>query len=541
MTYSSNARLGWLTGIMVGLGLIAIGVPSRMVTGISQAVEKGRIQANADQLAGAAEVSNTFRMVAKVARPGVVQIRVLPSEQTRGELLENEREQQATRERINELSGNADADQRELLDLTRRLTRLQDRHEQLEERLSRGTASGILYDTDGHILTNNHVVEDRSNIRVRLHDNREFEATMIGADSKTDLAVIKIDAPGLNPLSFGDSDSMEVGDWVLAVGAPFGLSQSVTHGIISAKGRNEIDTGRRAILYQNFMQTDAAINPGNSGGPLVNLRGEVIGVNTAIATDGSGYNAGVAFTIPSNMARRIAEQLKTSGAVARGWLGLSLQDLRSEDVKLFGLANDNGAMVDVVYSGSAADKAGLRPEDIILEVNGTAIADVAGLRNAIADASPGKPCRLVVARDGGRTELTAVLERQPENQDAYIAEARAIAARSMRELPLNVRSLRPGLMQSILRQRESRELAVPARTYLEADRQGVFVMEARTDGKTGMYNIEAGDLVVSANDVPVASVFDLAKALDASAKRQSIELQVVNVAGEKRTVEMRLR
>src|SRR5262249_2119795 len=271
------------------------------------------------------------------------------------------------------------------------------------------------------------------------------------------------------------SDQMEVGDWVLAVGAPFGLSESVTHGIISAKGRNEINTGRREILYQDFMQTDAAINPGNSGGPLLNLRGEVDGANTPTATDGNGSNGGVAFTIPSNMAQRIAQQLKTTGEVARGWLGLSLQNVRESDVGLLGLKNDQGAMVDVVYEGSAADKAGLRPEDVIVNVNERRVDDIAGLRNAIADVPPGTSCKLTIFRDGQSHELTAVVDRQPTDQDQYTSQARPIATRAMRELPLEVRSLREGIGESIIRQRQGRELLRNARTYLEANRKGVFV------------------------------------------------------------------
>lgn len=295
-THRPRFRLLFWTGMAVAA--LWIGFGDRLLSRWAYAVERGRIQASADELldsdelAGVQAISKAFRLVAKVARPGVVHINVSGSD---GTLEVSPEELESLKQRFGDLLS----------------------EEQLRELLRRqppASGSGIVFDADGYIVTNNHVVAGRTEIVVHLADDRTYEATIVGTDPKTDLAVIKIDAPNLHALKFGDSDQVDVGDWVVAVGAPFGLSQTVTHGIISATGRSHVDVG---ILYQNFIQTDAAINPGNSGGPLLNLRGEVIGVNTAIATHGDA-NAGVAFTIPSNMAVKVARALIEHGSVARG-------------------------------------------------------------------------------------------------------------------------------------------------------------------------------------------------------------------------------
>ena len=267
----------------------------------------------------------------------------------------------------------------------------------------RSLGSGVIVDAQaGYVLTNNHVVEDADGITVKLADKRELAGTVVGRDPKTDLAVVKIkDASGLVAAPFGDSDAIDVGDWVLAVGSPFGLEQTVTHGIISAKGR-VIGEGP----YDDFLQTDASINPGNSGGPLVDLAGEVIGINTAISTH-SGGSEGVGFAIPSDLARTIYRELVSKGKVVRGWLGISIQDLEPTLAVHFGLAKDaKGVLVaDVMDKGPAA-AAGLRPGDVIQAFDGKAVDGVRELQRLVAATPVGEQATLGVWRDSAARTLT---------------------------------------------------------------------------------------------------------------------------------------
>ena len=273
---------------------------------------------------------------------------------------------------------------------------------------SRSLGSGFIIDKEGFIITNNHVVEGADKIKVKLMDGREFKATIKGRDPMTDLALIKIDSTNhdLPVLPLGDSNVMQVGDWVLAVGNPFGLSHTVTQGIISAKGR-VIGAGP----YDDFLQTDASINPGNSGGPLVNLNGEVVGINSAIVASGQG----IGFAIPSNMAKGIIPQLKEKGSVVRGMLGVQIQMVTPELAKSFGLKEPMGALVAEVNPGSPADKAGIQRGDIIIEVNNTPIKEMHELPRLVAGTSPGKTVNLKVLRQGKEKTFTATLtEMKPE-------------------------------------------------------------------------------------------------------------------------------
>jgi len=229
----------------------------------------------------------------------------------------------------------------------------------------RSLGSGFIIDRDGHIVTNNHVIENADEITVKLFDEKEYNATVVGRDAKTDLALIKIDAPDLVPLELGNSDTLDVGTWVVAIGSPFGLEQTVTAGIVSAKGRT-LGSGP----YDDFIQTDASINPGNSGGPLINMQGQVIGINTAILARGQG----IGFAIPSSMANGIIRQLKNGGEVIRGWLGVGIQDLSPELAAYYGLKGQKGALVIDAYEGEPAAVAGIEPRDIITEVNGEAVS-----------------------------------------------------------------------------------------------------------------------------------------------------------------------
>jgi len=276
----------------------------------------------------------------------------------------------------------------------------------------KGQGSGFIVDKNGHILTNYHVVENAVSLTVILADKREFKAKTIGGDPQTDVALIKIDGAGDLPvLPLGDSDKLEVGEWAIAIGSPANLPQTVTVGVISAKGRNQVGINR----YESFIQTDAAINSGNSGGPLLNIRGEAIGINSAIVSP-SGGNIGIGFAIPINMVKEVEAQLLKSGKVTRGWLGVSIQDVDEKLAQSFGLAKAGGVLInDDVEAGTPAAKAGLRPGDVIIKLNDAELADRGDLRNRVAMLPPGTKATLTLIRDGKEQRLEVVIGKQPEN------------------------------------------------------------------------------------------------------------------------------
>lgn len=278
-----------------------------------------------------------------------------------------------------------------------------------QERQSRSLGSGVIVDAEqGFVVTNHHVIEKAEQISVTLHDGRRVEAELIGSDDESDLAVIRLDADNLATLPIGDSDRLRVGDFVIAIGNPFGLNQTVTSGIVSALGRNDVGIEG----YEDFIQTDASINPGNSGGALINLRGELVGINTAIIGP-SGGNVGIGFAIPVNMIASIQQQLIRYGEVRRGRLGVYIQDLSPELVAALGLANvSGGAVVSQVISGSPAERSGVRPGDVITGVNEASVRNVADLRNDIGLYRPGERVRLELLRDGQRLSVNAVLAGQ---------------------------------------------------------------------------------------------------------------------------------
>ena len=270
--------------------------------------------------------------------------------------------------------------------------------------------SGVIVSRDGVVVTNNHVIDQTREIRIKLHDGRELDAEVVGTDPKADVAVLRIASPpaGLQPLPFGDSDQLRLGDVVLAVGNPFGVGQTVTMGIVSGLGRG----GMGLVDYEDFIQTDAAINPGNSGGALVNMRGELVGINTAILSRTGGYQ-GVGFAIPSNMARPLTDSLLAHGKVVRGFLGVSIQELDRDLASGLGLSVDRGALVSDVTAKSPAARAGLRRGDVIVELDGAPIGSTRALRNRIAATRPGTEVRLTLVRDGARRTVTVTLDELP--------------------------------------------------------------------------------------------------------------------------------
>jgi Do/DeqQ family serine protease len=285
--------------------------------------------------------------------------------------------------------------------------------QQMPEQRRSGLGSGIIISTDGYILTNHHVIDGAEQIKIDLNDNRTLDAKVVGSDPPSDLAVLKIDATNLPVLALGDSDKVRVGDVVLAIGNPLGIGQTVTMGIISAKGRQ---TGLSSGSFEDFLQTDAPINQGNSGGALVSTSSELIGINSQILSP-SGGSIGIGFAIPSNMARTISETLVKSGKVRRGQLGIVVVRANSDAAKDLGVKEDNGAVVAQVQPGSAADRAGLEKKDVIIAFNGTSISEPNVFRNLVASTAPGSPVTLKVLRDGREIEVNATLgELVPQTQ-----------------------------------------------------------------------------------------------------------------------------
>jgi serine protease Do len=279
--------------------------------------------------------------------------------------------------------------------------------------IRQGLGSGVVVSDEGYILTNNHVIDKADKIFVRTFDDRRLEAKVVGADAKTDIAVIKIDDSKLRPLSFGNSDKIRVGEWVIAIGSPLGdnLEQTVTHGIVSAKGRSNLGLAD----YEDFIQTDAAINPGNSGGPLVDIEGKLIGINTAIASRTGGFQ-GIGFAVPSNMAKQVMNSLIKYGKVTRGWLGVTIQDINESMAEGMNLNSTDGTIVGSVVEGSPAEKAGLKTGDVIIKLNGQNVKNTVELRNNIASTPPNTTVTLQVIREGMQKTIRIKLGELPSDE-----------------------------------------------------------------------------------------------------------------------------
>ena len=347
----------------------------------------------------------------------------------------------------------------------------------------RGMGSGFIVDSDGTILTNAHVVADASEVTVKLTDRREFKAKVIGVDRTSDVAVLKIDASDLPTVRIGDSGRVSVGEWVVAIGAPFGFENSVTQGIVSAKGRTLPDGS-----YVPFLQTDVAINPGNSGGPLFNLAGEVVGINSQIYSRSGGYQ-GVSFAIPIDVAMNVSEQLQSTGHVARGRIGVTVQPVDAALAQSFGLPQPEGALISDVQDDSPAAKAGLRSGDVILGFNGEPIEDSSQLPSRVAAMRPGEQAKLEVWRDGTSREMSVVLGEMPDLRSAEAAPQAVPAGR----LGLAVRPLDPEEQRA-------------------ADAEGLLVEDVT--GAAAEAGIQRGDIVLSANGRDVKSVEQLREGIE---------------------------
>jgi len=358
-----------------------------------------------------------------------------------------------------------------------------------EPRRGGGTGSGVIVTRDGYILTNNHVVEGATDVKVTLSDRRELTAKVIGTDPRTDVAVIKIDANNLSVLPISDSTKVQVGDDALAMGNPFGIGQTVTMGIISATGRG----GLNPENYEDFIQTDAAINPGNSGGALVNTSGQLIGINTAILSR-TGGNQGVGFAIPVNMAREVMDQLVKTGKVTRGYMGAGVQDITPELARAFKLPSAAGAAITTVEPGSPAEKAGLQAGDVVTAVNGDPIADSGALRLRISRTSPGTDVRLTVQREGGQRELTVNLARLPERGGPTGRNDDEGPAGEGTASGLN------GVSVTDLSSEIAGELQLPRGT------RGVVVSRVEPESAAAEAGLRRGDVITQVNRRPVGSV-----------------------------------
>jgi Do/DeqQ family serine protease len=358
--------------------------------------------------------------------------------------------------------------------------------------------SGVIIGADGYILTNNHVIDSADDVKVDLPDGRSFAAKVVGTDKPSDLALLKITASDLHPLALGNSDNVQVGDVVLAVGNPLNLGQTVTMGIISAKGRS---TSVGDGSYEDFLQTDAPINHGNSGGALVNTKGELIGINSQILSPSDG-NIGIGFAIPANMARHVVDQLRTSGKVTRSQLGVTVQNVTSDMAQSLGLKQIGGVIVGSVQSGSAADRAGIKQGDVILSFNGQPVHDMNSLRNRVADTAPGTSANVVVWRDGGERTVTAKLEATKVGESARRDSESDNGDKSA--LGVTVAPLTPELADRVGAPKNAR---------------GLVVEDVNPESRAADAGIRSGDIIEQVNRKSVDTVDDLRAAVKGSADK----------------------
>jgi serine protease Do len=350
-----------------------------------------------------------------------------------------------------------------------------------KDRKQKSLGSGFIIDKDGYIVTNNHVIENADKIKVKLKDGKEYTAEIIGRDSSTDLALIKIPGNNFPVIAFGDSSSLKVGQWVVAIGSPFGLEQTITAGIISAKGR-VIGSGP----YDNFLQTDASINPGNSGGPLIDMQGQVIGINTAIIASGQG----IGFAIPINLAKGIIEQLKNKGEVTRGWLGVVIQDVSDDVAEYYGIQDKKGAMVMDLVKGDPADVAGIQPKDIIVEVNDKNVDSSRDLTNLIAGISVGEKVKITVLRNGKKQTFNVEIAKRPDEKK--VASKGGPGKGHEDEMGIQVSNLTPEIAQQL--------------NLLPTD--GVLVEQVEPGSKAEEAGVQSGDVIKEINHHAVKSVQD---------------------------------
>ncbi len=397
-------------------------------------------------------------------------------------------------------------DDPQLRDFFKNLPQQPNQQQQQRPQIERGLGSGVIVRADGTILTNHHVIDGAEKITVQTNDNKTYDAKVIGSDPPSDLAVLKIEAANLPFLNLGNSDNVRIGDIVLAIGNPLGIGQTVTAGIISAKGRR---TGLSDGSFEDFLQTDAPINRGNSGGALINLTGELIGINSQIVSEQGGGNIGIGFSIPSNMAKTVMDQLLKDGKVHRGMLGVNIQPITEDVAKSLQLKDTRGVIVSNVQANSAAEKAGIKRGDIITAINGETIEDTNVLRNKVAETPPGTDIKITVLRDGQPQELTAKLDEfkvsgvKPDDSDENNNNDSGNSGDSGK-LGLSLQPLTP---------QTAKQLNLPP------DTEGVVVTDVDQNGASAETGITRGDVILEINRQSVTSLDDVKSALDKSGDR----------------------
>jgi serine protease Do len=380
-----------------------------------------------------------------------------------------------------------------------------------KERRENSLGSGVIVSSDGYIITNNHVVAKADEIKVLLNDKREFKGKVVGTDPKTDLAVIKIDGKDLPSIPWGDSDKLEVGEYVLAIGNPFALNSTVTLGIVSAVGRANVGIAD----YEDFIQTDAAINPGNSGGALVNSRGELVGINTAIFSRSGGY-MGIGFAVPANMTRTVMGSLIKGGKVVRGYLGVSIQDVTPDLAKQFGLTEAKGALVSEVVADSPAAAAGLQSGDVITAFNGKKIDSPATLRNTVAATAIGSKVKVEVWRDKKTVTAETKITEQPKEMAEGGEESASGDGPSTALAGVEARALTPDI---------ARQLNLPAGTA------GVVVSAVASGSAAEAAGVQPGDVITEIGKQPVRSLADFKRAAGKLKKNESALIKVIRNGG----------
>ncbi|HSQ86994.1 MAG TPA: DegQ family serine endoprotease [Desulfobacterales bacterium] len=369
-------------------------------------------------------------------------------------------------------------------------------NEQQREFKQRSLGSGLIIDKDGYIVTNNHVIDDADEIKVKLNSGKEYDAKIIGRDPSTDIALIKIKADSsYSVVKLGDSDALKVGEWVVAIGSPFGLEHTVTAGIVSAKGR-VIGSGP----YDDFIQTDASINPGNSGGPLINMKGNVIGINTAIIASGQG----IGFAVPVNMAKDVVKQLKEQGEVTRGWLGVGIQDINDEMADYYGIKDKEGVLVSKVFPGDPADEAGIKTKDIITEVNGQKIKSSHELTRIIADFHVGEKVKIKVLRDGKEKTFTVKIAKRQQDKIA----SSNMPYKKQEVFGIQVSDLTPEIANRLNLQ----------------ETEGVVVTDVQSGSQGDDKGVQARDIIKEINHQSINSVDDYNNAINKVKKGDTVSM-----------------
>jgi len=496
MNDHTNPKPRWLTGGLTAASLALFGSAGYMALATSPPAATPQVSEKAIQ--NLEQSGQAFSSIAKRLAPAVVSLKV---EKKVGNEVSSGGQNDDSNSPLND----------ELLKRffgDRLPEGMRQRHAPQQKHTVVGQGSGFVVSPDGYILTNHHVVGDASKVIVAFSDGREMPAKVVGSDAQSDVAVIKVDAKNLATVPLGDSTKTEVGEWVLASGAPYGLTQTLTAGIVSATGRNSVGIAS----YENFIQTDAAINPGNSGGPLVNLRGEVIGINTAIFSRNGG-SVGLGFAIPVDMAKQVYDQIMAHGSVTRAFLGVRIQALTQDLAANFGLKDTHGVLVGDVQKGTPGDKAGLKQADVIFELDGKKVNDAASFRNAIAMKAPGAKINLGVMRDGHRVDVAATLEKLPESGTV----AKAETPKTTSSWGLSVQPLNADL----------------AKKFGYDVETGVIINEVTQGSPAEQAGLEPGMLIQQVNRKKVGTADEFNEAIHQDKDARSVMLLVSNGQGSR--------